>query len=62
MTEEWHSFTSGDAKVSYGQPFYGKPRIIANAPLHDDAFQDLIQAITYARDAYGLDQAEREKT
>lgn len=42
----------GCASVSYGQPFYGKTRIVANAPLSRNAFDDLIAALTQARDSY----------
>jgi hypothetical protein len=41
-----------DAVVSFGQPFYGKRRIIANAPLSANNFDALIQALTEAKQAY----------
>lgn len=48
----WRSFTSGDARVSIGKPYYGKRSIIANAPLSENNFDALIDALIQARDAY----------
>lgn len=43
----------GTASVSYGPHFYGhRSRIIANAPLSLNGFDDLISALTAARIAY----------
>lgn len=56
MTEEnnpnWTSVRSGEAVVSFGEPYYGKRRIIANAPLALNSFDDLIDALIKARFAY----------
>ena len=48
----WHSVRCGDAIVTFGKPFYGKRKIIANAPLSANNFDALIQALTEARQAY----------
>ena len=40
------------ASVSFGQPVYGNARIIANATLCANGFDDLIELLTEARHAY----------
>lgn len=45
-------FRCGDALVSYGQPFYGGKKIIANAPLSANNFDALIEALQEAKRAY----------
>jgi hypothetical protein len=48
----WSSVRHGDAVVTFGKPFYGKRKIIANAPLSANNFDALIEALTEARRAY----------
>jgi hypothetical protein len=48
----WSSVHQGGAVVTYGKPFYGKRKIIANAPLSAAGFDDLIEALTEARQRY----------
>jgi hypothetical protein len=48
----WASIRRGDAVVTFGKPFYGKRKIIANAPLSANNFDALIEALTEARRAY----------
>ena len=38
--------------MSFGQPVYGNARIIANATLCANGFDDLIELLTEARHAY----------
>ncbi len=57
MTTHWSTLRRGEATVTYGKPYYGKPRIIANAPLTLTSFDHLIEALQTARDHY-KDQAE----
>lgn len=42
----------GDAAASYGQPNYGKRRIVANAPLSANNFDAMIQALTELKKVY----------
>lgn len=49
---DWSSVRRGEAVVTFGQPYYGKRRIIANAPLSVINFNDLIEALTEAREVY----------
>lgn len=39
----WQRISHGRASVSWGQPPYGEPRLVGNAPL--DAIEDLITAL-----------------
>lgn len=48
----WSTVRCGDAVVTFGKPYYGKRRIIANAPLSANNFDALVQALTEARDVY----------
>lgn len=50
-TPTWKTVQVGNATVTFGKPYYGKRKIIANAPLSRSSFADLIEA---------LRQAERE--
>jgi hypothetical protein len=56
----WSSIRCGDAVVTFGKPFYGKRKIIANAPLSANNFDALIQALTDARHAY-LGETQRDE-
>ena len=51
-TPSWTSTQVGSARVTFGQPFYGKRKIIANAPLSRNGFRDLIEALQQAEKAY----------
>lgn len=54
---ERRTYRHGSASVSHGQQFYGhRRRIIANAPLSLNGFDDLISALTEARSAYEQDR------
>lgn len=52
MTDQRTRISHGDATISYGKPFWGPPRIIANAHLTPQGFNDLTEALNQARDAY----------
>jgi hypothetical protein len=58
----WKIFRNGKSTVSIGQPFYGQPKIVCNAPLSVENFDTLIAALTEAKLDYrrGLCNAEIE--
>jgi hypothetical protein len=47
IDKPWKRVTNGRATVSWGKPFYGQPRLMANVPV--DAIDDLIEALAIAR-------------
>jgi broad specificity phosphatase PhoE len=49
---DWTLFRHGEATVSVGQPFYGRPKIVGNAPLSANGFDALIAALAEAKRAY----------
>jgi hypothetical protein len=48
----WSSVRRGDAVVTFGKPYYGKRKIIANAPLSENNFDALIEALAEAKRKY----------
>ena len=51
-TPIWASIKVGSAKVTFGKPYYGKRKIIANAPLSVNGFHDLMAALAQAEAEY----------
>lgn len=54
----WASIVRGECRVTYGKPFYGKRKIIANAPLSGNNFDALIEALKAAKALY-LEEPEQ---
>jgi hypothetical protein len=54
----WASIVRGECRVTYGKPFYGKRKIIANAPLSANNFDALIEALKAAKALY-LEEPEQ---
>ena len=51
-TPTWASVKVGSAKVTFGKPYYGKRKIIANAPLSANGFHELMTALAQAESEY----------
>ena len=54
--EGWTTIRRGQVTVAYGKPFYGKDKIIANAPLSEEGFEALALAVAEAREYWTRSQ------
>jgi len=48
----WKTVRVGSATVTFGKPYYGKRKIVANAPLTGEAFAELVEALQLAARQY----------
>ena len=51
-TPTWKTIRVGSSTVTFGKPYYGKRKIVANAPLTPGSFAELAEALRLAEQEY----------